>query len=344
MRISSITPMKNEGPFILEWVAYHRLIGVNDIMVFSNGCEDGSDLLLDRLDDLGYIRHYQNPTSILETQQHHLTAIRYANTFTRLKRSDWILSLDADEFLCVNAGKGHVFDLLDAVPEGTEVISLNQLNFGCNGHRHYEDGGLQMDRFTACHAPLGDWNGKGRRGVKSLVKEGANYRRLSNHSPKPRPRGPAMNWVNGSGVGLPEAMRREVVKFLPLDLVSYEHAQINHYPVRDLDTFMVKSARGDANHPTCGKDRGYFDRYNANEVQDTAILRHRDAMLEIMEAFMHDPDLRDLHRATIAYHKDRIEALRAHPDFARLREEVEESQVSRYEAGSPAGDLVALSA
>lgn len=332
MRITSITPMKNEGPFILEWVAYHRLIGVNDIMVFSNDCEDGSDLLLDRLDDLGYIRHYQNPTAFLDTAQHHLTAIRYANTFTRLSRSDYILSLDADEFLCVNAGKGHVFDLLDAVGDETEVISLNQLNFGCNGMRHYEDGGLQMDRFTSCHRLDGDWNGKGRRGVKSLVKQGANYRRLSNHSPKPRPRGRVMNWVNASGQGLPDEMRRQVVKFLPLDLVSYEHAQINHYPVRDLDTFMVKAARGDANHPTCGKDVRYFDRYNACEVENTAILRHREAMLEIMEAFMHDPDIRDLHRATVRYHKDRIDALRAHPDFARLRAETEASHAARYEA------------
>ena len=50
MRITSITPMKNEAPFLLEWVAYHRLIGVNDILVFTNHCTDGTDLMLERLD------------------------------------------------------------------------------------------------------------------------------------------------------------------------------------------------------------------------------------------------------------------------------------------------------
>ena len=41
--------MKDEGPFLLEWVAYHRLIGVNDILVFTNDCSDGTDQMLERI-------------------------------------------------------------------------------------------------------------------------------------------------------------------------------------------------------------------------------------------------------------------------------------------------------
>ena len=85
------------------------------------------------------------------------------------------------------------------------------------------------------------------------MRQGARYRKLSNHSPKPRPRGKAMNWVNAAGRGLPEDMRRQVVKFLPLDLVSYEHAQINHYPVRDMDTsgdpYLTQFINGSAEGP-----------------------------------------------------------------------------------------------
>ena len=28
-----VTTMKNEGPFILEWLAYHRAIGVDDFLI-----------------------------------------------------------------------------------------------------------------------------------------------------------------------------------------------------------------------------------------------------------------------------------------------------------------------
>ena len=34
--------MRDEGPYLLEWVAYHRLIGFTDIVVCSNDCVDGS--------------------------------------------------------------------------------------------------------------------------------------------------------------------------------------------------------------------------------------------------------------------------------------------------------------
>ena len=45
-----ITTMKNEGPFILEWLAYHRAIGVDDFLIYTNDCTDGTDTMLDLLE------------------------------------------------------------------------------------------------------------------------------------------------------------------------------------------------------------------------------------------------------------------------------------------------------
>ena len=44
-----ITSMKNEASFILEWVAYHRVIGFTDFLVYTNNCEDGTVEMLERL-------------------------------------------------------------------------------------------------------------------------------------------------------------------------------------------------------------------------------------------------------------------------------------------------------
>ncbi len=49
----TFTVMKNEGPFILEWVAWQRLMGVDHILVFTNDCDDGTDAILDELDRMG---------------------------------------------------------------------------------------------------------------------------------------------------------------------------------------------------------------------------------------------------------------------------------------------------
>ncbi|MGB8813172.1 MAG: glycosyltransferase family 2 protein, partial [Paracoccaceae bacterium] len=41
-RTAIVTTMKNEGPFILEWIAYHRMIGVDDFLIYTNDCSDGT--------------------------------------------------------------------------------------------------------------------------------------------------------------------------------------------------------------------------------------------------------------------------------------------------------------
>ena len=44
-----ISTMKDEAPYILEWIAHHRGIGFTDFLIYTNDCSDGTDLLLDRL-------------------------------------------------------------------------------------------------------------------------------------------------------------------------------------------------------------------------------------------------------------------------------------------------------
>ena len=44
-----VSAMRNEGPFVLEWLAYHRVIGVDQVVIVSNGSTDGSDELLTAL-------------------------------------------------------------------------------------------------------------------------------------------------------------------------------------------------------------------------------------------------------------------------------------------------------
>ena len=46
MKITAVIKQKNEGAFLLEWIAYHKVIGFSNIVVLSNDCEDGSDEFL----------------------------------------------------------------------------------------------------------------------------------------------------------------------------------------------------------------------------------------------------------------------------------------------------------
>lgn len=57
LKITAVTCVKNEGPFLLEWIAFHQCIGVTDFLFYSNDCDDGTDTLLDALAELGHLRH-----------------------------------------------------------------------------------------------------------------------------------------------------------------------------------------------------------------------------------------------------------------------------------------------
>ena len=60
MKITAVTTKKNEGAFLLEWIADHKIIGFTDIVILSNDCEDGSDEMLDHLSKSGEIIHLRN--------------------------------------------------------------------------------------------------------------------------------------------------------------------------------------------------------------------------------------------------------------------------------------------
>ena len=60
-RRAIVTTMKNEGPFILEWLAYHRVIGFDSFLVYTNDCSDGTETFFDLLQEKGYVQHRDNP-------------------------------------------------------------------------------------------------------------------------------------------------------------------------------------------------------------------------------------------------------------------------------------------
>ncbi|WP_438960477.1 glycosyltransferase family 2 protein [Nereida sp.] len=59
MNILAITCVKNEGPYLVDWLAHLRAIGVDHVLAFSNDCEDGTDQLLDECATKGWLTHHR---------------------------------------------------------------------------------------------------------------------------------------------------------------------------------------------------------------------------------------------------------------------------------------------
>ena len=163
MKITAITCVKNEGPFLLEWVAFNRIIGVTDFLIYSNDCDDGTAELLDGLASAGLVAHLPNPA---KGRKYQVEALRDARRQKIAKDADWVWIADVDEFLNIHAGDGQISDLIAACddPQGISI-----------SHQHFSDCGIEefadkpvIAQFDRSHNP-DIWCDKLEIEVKTLI-------------------------------------------------------------------------------------------------------------------------------------------------------------------------------
>ncbi|SDY00362.1 glycosyltransferase family 2 protein [Citreimonas salinaria] len=313
-RVTAVTCMKNEGPFILEWVAHHRVLGVTDFLVYSNDCDDGTDLLLDALAAQGWLVHLPNPA---QGRNYQMEALRDAARQPVVTRADWVWVADVDEFLNVHAGD-HSIAALVAACRDPQAISIPFQFFANGGVVGFEDRPV-TEQFDRCHNP-DIWCDQTAIEVKTLVRADFPLQYFGAHRPYFRKgQGAPSGWTDASGRAVPTAFRDGSDKRLARKLPARgarRFATLNHYPLRSAESFLVKIARGDVNRAGRAFDEGYWRDRNDEAWADRSILRHRAATAAMVDDLRRDAAVARAHAACVAAHRDRIAALLADPDTA----------------------------
>ncbi len=298
-----VTCMKNEGPFILEWIAYHRAIGFDDFLIYSNDCTDGTDRLLDLLDARGIVQHRANPFKPGRQKPQH-AALKAAGTEPVVQNCEWAICMDVDEFINIHVGDGRLADLFGAVGQAN-MISLTWRLFGNADIAEFQDGFI-TDQFTRCapeliRAPHQAW------GFKTLFRNMGIYKKLGVHRPKAlRPEmWDQINWVNGSGKPMPRKTLRNGWRST-LDSYGYGLATLNHYATRSAESFLVKRDRGRVNHVDRDQGLAYWFRMNNNAQEDRSIAS-KAALLQAEHAqLMGDAQIAEAHQACVTAHRAKI--------------------------------------
>ncbi len=284
------TAVKNEAPFLLEWVAYHRAIGFERIVIFSNDSDDGTTELLDALAHAGEVEHHLQV--IAEGIAPQANAAKLMNDAGIVQDGDWVLWLDADEFLNIHVGSGQLDDLIAAMAEHVGIL-LPWRVFGDSGHQRFT-GRFISDDFTGAAAR----DFEGNLEIKTLFKKTRDIKgfgTLGIHRPVIAKKarigldafvggdGQALlpnsktnqEWISGRNIG-----KNSVVE--PAEF-GWGLAQINHYMVRTPEMFELKKIRGRGwKRQRAGtKNRrhtdAFYEQHNRNEAQDRSILRHLSA-------------------------------------------------------------------
>jgi hypothetical protein len=309
-RTAIVTTMKNEGPFILEWLAYHRAIGVDDFLVYTNDCTDGTDTMLQMLQDKGIVQHRDNPFRGGDLKPQH-AALQAAETEPVMQNCGWGICMDVDEFINIKIGDGTLRALYAAIGDAN-MVSLTWRLFGNADVQGYEDRFL-IDQFTACapevvRKPHQAW------GFKTLFRNIDIYKKLGVHRPKGLKPDlwDQVNWLNGSGRPMPRELFRNGWRS-SLSTYGYDWVQLNHYAVRSAESFLVKRDRGRVNHVDRDQGLNYWFRMNFNALQDRSIQRMIPAARAEFDRLMADPEIAAAHHAAVAAHRAKIADLRATP-------------------------------
>ncbi len=234
--------MKNEAPYVKEWLDYHQMVGVKRFYIYDN---ESSDDLCQVL--LPYIRQgivvYKNyPGEAKQMPAYNEFIKEYGD------KNEWVAFIDADEFI-IPMEKESIPEFLADYKEYPGV-GINWVAYDSNGHKAKPEGGV-LENYTRVHY---DENLVPFHQIKSIVQPSQVDKIINPHYALFKDNKLAVN-ENKQEIGGSLEERAYISPF------SANKIRINHYFCKSEEEYKAKIERGRA--PT---KRSIKRVYNQNQV------------------------------------------------------------------------------
>jgi hypothetical protein len=213
---------RDEAPYLREWVAFHRLVGVDRFFLYNNRSVDAHEEAL--------APFFQDGTALVHDWPIFPAQIQAYDHCLKTHRDDarWIAFIDLDEFLFSPTGRP-VSEILSEF-ERWPGVGVNWAVFGASGHRTRPPG-LVIENYTRRTADSGI-----NRHIKSIV-DPTRVRGFSMPHFFMYTDGPAVNENARAITGPPFSLTEDV---------SFARLRVNHYATKSEEEYRRKLARGPA--------------------------------------------------------------------------------------------------
>ncbi len=242
--------VKNEAPYLNEWISYHIRIGVGKFYIFDNDSTDCTRELLQPLIADGRVVYHR-----LSGKQRQIDAYNLAlRKYGRLHR--YIAMIDLDEFIYVTDGK-RLVDRLDDFFEmypNAGGCALNWAIFGSSGYREKPDGLVTQ---TYLHRSVQDFPKN--RHIKTVCIPERVWGFPNPHYAVYRRRYGAFTF---SGERVEGAMS---------NTVDWSSVRLNHYFTKSYSEFLEKRSRGMADNADI-RAISDFEAHDINDVSDAGMM------------------------------------------------------------------------
>ncbi len=153
--LSVMAIMKDEGPYLKEWLDFHILVGVQHFYLYDNGSTDDTMDILKPYIKSGIVELKNWPGERVQNSAY-IDAINNHAYDTR-----WVAEIDLDEFV-VPVTTNTIVEQLRKLPRNFGALVLTWIMYGSSGHLEKPDG-LVVENYK--------WRGDRRHqsGCKSII-------------------------------------------------------------------------------------------------------------------------------------------------------------------------------
>ncbi len=142
-QLAIVAIIKNEGPYLDEWICYHRLIGVEKFLLYDNESTDDTCSVLKPYIEKGIVDYRLIKGRQRQLVAYHDAVLRY------YKKVKYLAVIDADEFLYSDRDD-EILPYLDAAfSKNIGGLCFNWLMFGSSGYLEKPEG-LVTENYLHC--------------------------------------------------------------------------------------------------------------------------------------------------------------------------------------------------